>query len=34
MTAARDPLKDMTLLERVLFIRKGGAVYRDEVMKR
>jgi imidazolonepropionase-like amidohydrolase len=29
-----DPLKDITLLERVGFVMKGGVVYRDEPMKR
>lgn len=29
-----DPLKDITLLERVGFVMKGGVVYRDELMKR
>jgi imidazolonepropionase-like amidohydrolase len=29
-----DPLKDITLLERVGFVMKGGAVYRDELTKR
>ena len=29
-----DPLKDITVLERVGFVMKGGAVYRDELTKR
>lgn len=29
-----DPLKDITLLERVSFVMKGGVVYHDEPMKR
>lgn len=29
-----NPLKDITLLERVGFVMKGGAVYRDELTKR
>lgn len=29
-----DPLKDITLLEQVGFVMKGGVVYRDELMKR
>jgi hypothetical protein len=29
-----DPLKDLTLLERVGFVMKGDVVYRDDLMKR
>lgn len=34
IAAPGDPLKDITLLERVGFVMKGGVVYRDELMKR
>ena len=29
-----DPLKDISLIERVGFVMKGGTVYRDELLKR
>ena len=32
--AIDHPLKDITLLERVSLVIKGGVVYLDEVMKR
>ena len=34
IAVAGDPLRDMTELQRVKFVMKGGIVYRDELVKR
>jgi len=34
IAVAGDPLRDITELQRVKFVMKGGVVYRDELSKR
>ena len=34
VAVAGDPLKDITEMERVRFVMKGGVVYRDELARR
>ena len=34
IAVAGDPLRDITELQRVKFVMKGGVVYRDELAKR
>jgi imidazolonepropionase-like amidohydrolase len=33
MAVPGDPLKDITLLERVRLVMKGGVIYRSELVK-